>query len=81
MSRRILTFSLFEADKTSGLTPEQKKFLNKYTKGRWKYDPATGLVNVDGDFNCRNQGLSDLREFGLVRSERISIVTTTSSPH
>lgn len=68
MSRRILTFSLFEATKTSGLTEEQEEFLNKCTKGTWKYDPATGLVHVRGNFDCSGQSLSDLQgvKFGKV---------------
>ena len=68
MSRRILTFSLFEAARTAGLTQEQKAFLKRYTSGTWKYNPATGLVDVDGDFNCDDLGLSDFKEvrFGVV---------------
>ena len=68
MSRRILTFSLFEAARTAGLTQEQEEFLNKCTKGIWKYDPATGLVDVVGDFDCSRQYLQDMKgiRFGQV---------------
>ena len=66
MNRRILTFSLFEAK--TGLTPEQEAFLNRYTKGRWTYDPVTGLVNLSGNFDCSGGGLNTLNDikFGKV---------------
>ena len=44
---------MFEAAKTSGLTKEQKAFLKRHTSGTWTYSPATGLVDVDGDFSFR----------------------------
>jgi hypothetical protein len=80
MKRRILTFSLFEAAQAAaapGLTPEQEKFLNKHTKkrwfkynskGEWRYDPATGLVDVEGFFDIKNQNLGDFKgiKFGKV---------------
>ena len=69
MSRRILTFSLFEASKTSGLTKNQEKFLNRFTKkGSWTYNSSTGLVDVVGSFDCRYQGLRDFKgvRFGEV---------------
>ena len=66
MSRRILSFSLFEAK--TGLTPEQEEFLNEYTKGIWTFNPATGLVDVEGDFDCRQENLVDFKgiRFGRV---------------
>jgi|SRR6056300_1523436 hypothetical protein len=33
------------------LTKKQIKFLKRYTKGKWNYDPTTCLVDVDGDFD------------------------------
>ena len=50
------------------ITEEQEIFLNKYTLGTWKLNPKNGLVDVDGDFNCSNKGLSDFLgiEFGRV---------------
>ena len=80
MKRRILPFSLFEAAQAAaapGLTPEQEKFLNKHTKkrwfkynskGEWRYDPATGLVDVEGFFDIKNQNLGDFKgiKFGKV---------------
>ena len=57
--RHIKTFSLFESVQI--LTREQKNFLNKYTKGgSWSLNPSTGLVDVDGDFDCSREGLNDL---------------------
>ena len=57
--RHIKTFSLYESVQI--LTPEQKNFLDKYTKGGpWSLNPSTGLVDVDGDFDCSREGLNDL---------------------
>ena len=57
--RYIKTFSLYESVQI--LTPEQKNFLDKYTKGgSWSLNPSTGLVDVDGDFYCSREGLNDL---------------------
>jgi hypothetical protein len=71
MSRRILTFSLFEAARTAGLTKKQEQFLNKFTKGTWSMNSQTGLVDVDGDFDCDDQGLSDFKgvRFGKVSGD------------
>ncbi len=67
MSRRILSFALFEAK--TGLTPEQEEFLNKHTHyGTWTYNPATGLVDVKGDFGCSYEKLKNFKgvRFGKV---------------
>ncbi len=66
MSRRILSFALFEAK--IGLTPEQEAFLNKYTKGTWTLNPSTGLVDVEGDFDCSHENLEDFNgvKFGKI---------------
>ena len=71
MRRRILSFSLFEtaqAAAASELSLEQKEFLNECTRGTWTYNPATGLVDVVGDFDCSSQKLQDLKgiRFGQV---------------
>jgi hypothetical protein len=65
--RYLKTYRVFESA-GPGLTKEQEEFLNKYTKGSWTYDPKTGLVDVEGDFNCIEQGLSDFKgvRFGKV---------------
>ena len=53
MSRHILPYKLFEAAKTAGLTKDQEWHL-RFVNGPWSYDPATGLVNVDGDADYRS---------------------------
>ena len=47
--RYLKTYRVFESA-GSGLTKKQEEFLAKHTKGSWKHDPATGLVDVQGDF-------------------------------
>ena len=76
MKRRILSFSLFEAGQpaaASGLSLEQKEFLNECTRGTWTYNPATGLVDVEGDFDCPSRELQDLKgiRFGQVSMDFI----------
>jgi hypothetical protein len=50
------------------LTPEQKVFLDKYTKGSWELNSKTGLVDVKGSFDCSDQGLTSFEgiRFGKV---------------
>ena len=50
------------------LTPEQIEWLDKCTKGTWQLNPRTGLVDVDVDFYCSDQGLIDFKgvRFGEV---------------
>jgi hypothetical protein len=60
---------LFESfNKAPKLTKEQIDFLNKHTEGIWEIDPSTGLVNIEGTFDCVSQGLIDLKglRFGWV---------------
>jgi hypothetical protein len=64
--RHIKTFSLFESVQI--LTPEQKNFLNKYTKGGpWSLNPSTGLVDLQGDFNCSRESLEGLNDLLGIR--------------
>ena len=65
----LKTYQLFESK--TGLTPEQKKFLNKHTNGTWTYNPATGLVDGEGDFGCSPIGLEDFVgvKFGKVSGD------------
>ena len=44
---------LFESEHT--LTRDQIKWLNKYTEGSWSLNPETGLVDIDGNFDCSKQ--------------------------
>ena len=65
--KNIKTYSqLFESQQE--LTQEQSEWLDKCTDGTWKISPQTGLVDVDGHFDCRNQGLTDFKgvRFGNV---------------
>jgi hypothetical protein len=57
---------LFEAQME--LTPEQIKWLDKCTKGKWTLNKKTGLVDVKGDFRCTDQDLTDFKgvRFGKV---------------
>jgi hypothetical protein len=65
--RHIKPYSqLFESQ--TELTPEQIDWLDECTTGRWKLTPQTGLVDVDGDFYCQDQNLTDFKgvRFGEV---------------
>ena len=69
-----MTYSLFEAGQAAaapGLTKKQEEFLNKYTKGSWKYNPTSGLVDVVGDFDCGQERLKTLSgvKFGKVSGD------------
>ena len=43
-------------------------FSNEYTKGKWTLNEETGLVDIEGDFNCSCKGLTDFKgvKFGVV---------------
>ena len=66
----IREYQVFEAGATApaALTEEQIKWLDKCVDGSWKLNPQTGLINVDGNFWCIEQGLTDLKgvKFGKV---------------
>ena len=57
---------LFE--NTQELTQEQKDWLDKCTSRNWWVNHQTGLVDVDGDFDCEDQGLRDFKgvRFGVI---------------
>ena len=65
--KHLVPFQLFEAH-ASGLTPDQEEFLNSFTKGIWSVNPETGLIDVDGGFNCSRRGFKSLQgvSFGHV---------------
>ena len=67
----FVDWSSLRESKGTGLTQEQEKFLNKYTGGIWNYNPATGLVDVEGDFDCSLCGIPNLKgvKFGKVSGE------------
>jgi hypothetical protein len=60
---------LFEAFNTQSLSEEQIGWLNECTRGSWKLNPSTGLIDVDGDFSCVQQDLTDFKgvRFGYVK--------------
>jgi hypothetical protein len=64
----LQSFSLFESRTPVTLTAEQEAFLDRYTRGTWSVNPATGLVDVQGTFDCSSQGLKSLYgiKFGTV---------------
>src|SRR5574343_223548 len=53
------------------ITKEQEDFLNRCTNGTWKLNTETGLVDVDGTFNCSGQNLPDFLgiEFGKIKND------------
>jgi hypothetical protein len=70
--KHVTSYNLFESESEpirKVFTREQLSWLDKCTENSWKYNPSTGLVDVDGDFYCREQGLTDLKgvKFGKVR--------------
>ena len=72
----IKPYQIFEASATApaALTAEQIEWLDKCLsrrKGSWKLNPQTGLIDVDGDFDCREQRLTDFKgvKFGKVRGD------------
>jgi hypothetical protein len=61
---------LYEAFSTStSLTEEQIGWLDRCTAGSWNLNPSTGLIDVDGDFSCVQQDLTDFKgvRFGYVK--------------
>jgi hypothetical protein len=66
----IKPYQIFEASASApaALTQEQIDWLDECADWSWKLNPSTGLIDVDGDFDCREQGLTDLKgvKFGKV---------------
>ena len=52
---------LFEAFSTQSLTEDQINWLDECATGSWNLNPLTGLVDVDGNFDCRGQDLKDFK--------------------
>jgi hypothetical protein len=67
----LQSFSLFESRTPGTLTQEQESLLNRCTRGTWAVNPATGLVDVQGSFDCSNQRLKSLYgiRFGTVEGD------------
>ena len=67
--KHIKPYQLFEAGvAASALTAEQIEWLDECAENSWKYNRQTGLINVDGNFDCSEQGLPDFKgvKFGKV---------------
>jgi hypothetical protein len=64
----IRKFNQYLKESEGTLTQEQKDWLVENTKGIWKVNPSTGLVDINGGFACSNLGLSNLKgvRFGIV---------------
>ena len=70
----IREYQLFEASAAApALTEAQIEWINKciLSGGSWKLNPQTGLVDVEGQFYCHFQGLTDLKgvRFGKVSGD------------
>jgi len=66
--RNIKTYQIFESE-TQTLTPEQIDWLDRCTEGTWTANPQTGLIDVEGDFDCSYRNLTSLQgvRFGVVK--------------
>ena len=66
----IKEYQIFEASATAprALTAVQLNWLDKCADGEWKLNRQTGLVDINGNFICREQGLTDFKgvKFGKV---------------
>ena len=68
----LKTYRVFEAEPASlALTEEQKVWLDECTTGIWNLNSSTGLIDVDGYFDCGSQGLKELKgvKFGKVSGD------------
>jgi len=68
--RHIDAYQIFE-NASKGLTTEQTLFLNDSVDGGWYYNPETGLVDIEGVFDCSDADLESLRgiRFGRVSGD------------
>ena len=70
--KHIKPYQIFESEPIRTVfTKEQLNWLDKCVDGSWKYNPSTGLIDVNGDFYCGEQGLTDLKgvKFGDVSGD------------
>jgi len=74
--QRIKSYKTFESQSDDqkeivGLTTEQIEFLDKYVSGRWSLNSEAGLVDIDGNFDCSVQKLTDFKgvRFGKVSGD------------
>ena len=66
--KHVKLFEEFSTPKP--LTEEQISWLDGCATG-WRLNPSTGLIDVDGDFNCAGQDLKDFKgvRFGHVKGD------------
>ena len=66
--KHIKPYQIFESSSAAALTPVQINWLDRCTTGSWKLNSSTGLIDIEGYFNCNSQGLTDLKgvRFGKV---------------
>ena len=59
----IKPYQIFESSATApaALTAVQIEWLDECVDGSWKLNRQTGLIDVDGNFDCSEQGLTDLK--------------------
>ncbi len=59
---------LYEEFNSFELNEEQKAFLDKFAKDRWILNQETGLVDIDGNFDCSGENLTSFLgiKFGKV---------------
>jgi len=64
----IKGFNQYLMESEGTLTQKQKNWLDRRTSGTWRVNPSTGLVDVNGSFNCSNYGIKTLQgvRFGRV---------------
>ena len=68
----LKTYRVFEAEPASlALTEEQISWLDDCTTGIWKLNQSTGLIDIEGAFDCGSQGLKELKgvKFGKVSED------------
>jgi hypothetical protein len=87
--KNLFTYKIFENEQEpirKVFTREQLSWIDKCTSGSWIYNSMTGKVDVNGSFDCSNQGLSDFKgiEFGVVsdqfRCNNNKLTTLEGSP-
>jgi len=72
--KNLSTYKVFENEMEpirKVFNREQLSWLDKCTTGSWRYNSSTGKVDVNGDFNCSHQRLTDFKgvEFGEISGE------------
>jgi hypothetical protein len=65
--QHVKLFEDFSSQET--LTEDQRSWLDKCATRGWKLNPSTGLVDVDGGFDCNRENLTDFKgvRFGQVK--------------